>query len=275
MFEEIPVGTSVYAEAQAFESIDGNKNVLYTGKSGEITIEEGENALALVLKQVFTVTFMSDDELYLSVQVAKGENVPEPANPTKEGYSFGGWYEDSDFLNLFVFSERQITDNITLYAKWVADLIGSKATPDSLGDIVFTDGSASPYDATLTAAQKAKAVAVFCDNYGIGLRNSSGDRSTANSWISSYGSSYCSSFPDKYKTWSFPSQTLAKTVCSPSTFSVIQNALQNAGGSELTEDCYWTKSEGGANVVRFPDGESQNMDTSTTGCVFACCNLSN
>ena len=68
-------------------------------------------------------------------------------------------------------------------------LIGSKSKPDAVGDIVFSDGSATPYtaDLTLTVEQKSKAVAVIfyvgteCSNdstsrtLGVGLaQNQSG-----------------------------------------------------------------------------------------------------
>ena len=56
---------------------------------------------------------------------------------------------------------------------------GSKASPDAVGDIVFKDGSAEPYTADLTDAQKQAAVAVifFKDatkKLGVGLKQGTG-----------------------------------------------------------------------------------------------------
>ena len=79
--------------------------------------------------------------------------------PTKTGYSFGGWFTDANFTEEFN-TESEITKNTTLYAKWI---VGTKSAPDTVGDIVFTDGSATPYSEglTLTDEQKAAVVAVI------------------------------------------------------------------------------------------------------------------
>lgn len=47
-----------------------------------------------------------------------GESVTKPADPTKAGYDFGGWYEDDEFGgSAYVFSTMPAND-VTLYAKW-------------------------------------------------------------------------------------------------------------------------------------------------------------
>ena len=56
-FDNIPVGTSLYAEANAyFIDINNEKNILFLGKSEEITIKEGKNVLSLSLKSVNSET---------------------------------------------------------------------------------------------------------------------------------------------------------------------------------------------------------------------------
>ena len=42
--------------------------------------------------------------------------LPDPA-PTKDGFTFGGWYSDSELTTTYSFSTTVLT-NITLYAKW-------------------------------------------------------------------------------------------------------------------------------------------------------------
>ena len=45
-----------------------------------------------------------------------------PSVPINAGYAFGGWYKDNTtFANLFDFTNTQITENLTLYAKWTID----------------------------------------------------------------------------------------------------------------------------------------------------------
>ena len=72
-----------------------------------------------------------------------------------------------------------------------ATAIGIKSKPDAVGDIVFSDGSATPYtsELTLTEEQKSKAVAVIfyagsasdtlgAKTLGVGLKNATGNGNT-------------------------------------------------------------------------------------------------
>lgn len=69
-------------------------------------------------KREYQVTFDSKGGSSVSNQVVKqGEVVIEPEDPTKDGYSFGGWYLDLDDANKFDFNTK-IDKDITLYAKW-------------------------------------------------------------------------------------------------------------------------------------------------------------
>ena len=43
--------------------------------------------------------------------------VTQPDNPTKEGYTFGGWYSDAAFTTAYSFTTMPAND-ITVYAKW-------------------------------------------------------------------------------------------------------------------------------------------------------------
>ena len=49
--------------------------------------------------------------------VGKGTAVSEPSTPTREGYTFEGWYTDRQFTNKYDFATL-VTEDITLYAKW-------------------------------------------------------------------------------------------------------------------------------------------------------------
>jgi uncharacterized repeat protein (TIGR02543 family) len=52
-----------------------------------------------------------------SITVDEGTTLTLPSEPTKEGYTFDGWYMDADFTTIFD-ATMNITDNLTLYAKW-------------------------------------------------------------------------------------------------------------------------------------------------------------
>lgn len=43
-----------------------------------------------------------------------------PENPTREGYTFEGWYSDKEFTKKFSYEESVINSNMTVYAKWKA-----------------------------------------------------------------------------------------------------------------------------------------------------------
>ena len=58
------------------------------------------------------------DKQIAAVEVASGETVARPADPTRDGYVFDGWYTDAVFMNEYSF-DTPVTSDITLRAKWV------------------------------------------------------------------------------------------------------------------------------------------------------------
>ena len=66
----------------------------------------------------YNVSFVSNGGSSVDAQVINyGSKVAEPANPTKTGYTFGGWYLDGEFNNEYDFNS-EVTAALTLYAKW-------------------------------------------------------------------------------------------------------------------------------------------------------------
>jgi len=53
-----------------------------------------------------------------SVKVADGETVAKPSDPSRNGYSFDGWYTTSEALTAYDFS-KTVESDITVYAKWI------------------------------------------------------------------------------------------------------------------------------------------------------------
>ncbi|MBU3111008.1 fibronectin type III domain-containing protein [Clostridium lacusfryxellense] len=87
-------------------------------------------------KMNYIVTFNSNGgSAVASKSVEYNTKSIKPLNPTKSGYTFGGWYKSNTFTNLFDFANTQITDNITLYAKWVP------ATPTSVKSVATSYNS--------------------------------------------------------------------------------------------------------------------------------------
>ncbi|MCR5272450.1 MAG: InlB B-repeat-containing protein [Lachnospiraceae bacterium] len=50
-----------------------------------------------------------------------GDYVTEPDDPSATGYTFGGWYTDSDCTDVWDFTSDTVTTDLTLYAKWTAN----------------------------------------------------------------------------------------------------------------------------------------------------------
>ena len=61
-----------------------------------------------------TVTFLSDGEHTAPPQIRANAPADQPADPTKEGYTFIGWYNGEEKWNF----ETPVTTDLTLTAKW-------------------------------------------------------------------------------------------------------------------------------------------------------------
>ncbi|RKP51415.1 hypothetical protein D7Z26_16615 [Cohnella endophytica] len=69
----------------------------------------------------YTVSFNSNGGTAISDQpVDYNDRATKPADPTKSGNTFGGWYSDSELTTPFDFT-ASVTTNKTLYAKWTAN----------------------------------------------------------------------------------------------------------------------------------------------------------
>ena len=96
---------------------DYNDATKFTSDNASYAV--GKNAAGqLFLGSPVTVTFDTDGGSAVDTQtVAGGSVIAQPADPTKEGYTFDGWYTDSDLTTTFDFS-TPISADTTLYAKW-------------------------------------------------------------------------------------------------------------------------------------------------------------
>ena len=66
-----------------------------------------------------TVTFNSVNGSAVEAQsIEYGQTATAPTNPTRDGYTFDGWYTDTGYTTKWNFSNDAVTKDITLYAKW-------------------------------------------------------------------------------------------------------------------------------------------------------------
>ena len=68
------------------------------------------------------LTFEVDGVAYKQIVTEVNVTVELPAEPTKEGYEFDGWYYDKDVWNKAFeadsLTKEPLTENLTVYAKW-------------------------------------------------------------------------------------------------------------------------------------------------------------
>lgn len=93
-FEEIPEGVSVFAEASAYEKVGDEKNILYTGKSESVIINEGENIISLVMLPYVAEESGSDDN----------------SDPTSATYIGSKAPNEAKSVGSIIFSDRSFED---------------------------------------------------------------------------------------------------------------------------------------------------------------------
>lgn len=98
-------------------------------------IPEGPHELIKTIRSSYNVMFRGACIEPLHNQ-SLGNTIPEPVNPERHGYTFGGWYKDSSFHERWDFQNDSLIGDTTLFAKW---------EPLPYGQITFdSQGGSSP-----------------------------------------------------------------------------------------------------------------------------------
>jgi uncharacterized repeat protein (TIGR02543 family) len=69
----------------------------------------------------YEVGFMDEGNLVTNVYAVYDTTITAPTAPTKDHYSFEGWYKEAALINEWNFNEDKLTGPMTLYAKWTPD----------------------------------------------------------------------------------------------------------------------------------------------------------
>ena len=89
----------------------------------------------IVVPDTYTVEFVTDGGTEIEAQtVVKDSKATKPADPEKNGYTFGGWYTDTAYSSEYDF-ETPVTNDITLYAKWTPDVYDVTFITDGGSDV--------------------------------------------------------------------------------------------------------------------------------------------
>ena len=117
----------------------------------------------------FTVYFDSNGGSSVASQtVESGQTAKRPDTPTKDGYTFEGWYSDSALTSPFYFSSS-ITANTVLYAKWeeivfYTVIFNSNGGSDVVQETVESGKVASKPE---NPAKGGKTFVVWCTDEGL------------------------------------------------------------------------------------------------------------
>jgi uncharacterized repeat protein (TIGR02543 family) len=150
-----------YLKAAAGESVSfkvsdvttgyGIKTVSVTDASGaSVSVSEGSGsypysftmpssaaAIHVDLARLAAVTFMSNGSPYSSVSAMIGSSIDAPAAPNLDGYTFNGWYTDTNYTTQVVFPYT-VTGEVTFYAYWGEN---SAPTPELPAAVLFGLGA--------------------------------------------------------------------------------------------------------------------------------------
>ena len=108
---------------------------------------------------VYTISFNTNGgNKVVSQQIKEGEKVTKPADPTREGYEFLGWYLNGKYFNF----ETEVEGNLTLDAKWKKIVVDDDNNDDKEDEVTKytvtfnSDGGSSVAKQTVEEGKKAK-----------------------------------------------------------------------------------------------------------------------
>ena len=90
-----------------------------------VVLTDGVRLLSLTINVdahapiLFAIQFNSTGGSFISnIIIARGQTATRPEDPTRDGYTFGGWFKDEYFVNEMNWTSA-VNDDIMLYAKWI------------------------------------------------------------------------------------------------------------------------------------------------------------
>ena len=91
-----------------------------TSSTTSFTMIDSDVEIAAIYSPACSVSFNTMGGSAIDPQtIKKGEVAAKPStDPTREGYTFAGWYADEECTEAFDFDKTEISKDICLYAKW-------------------------------------------------------------------------------------------------------------------------------------------------------------
>ena len=122
----------------------------------------------------WTVQFMLNngtEDVYKEIVVENNKSITESiADPTRNGYTFDGWYVDQACTVYFDEAGDTVTSDMKVYAKWAASGIANPDTPgqgDSgdVGDVGGDSGETNALPGSTDAPTEGYAIVINGTNY--------------------------------------------------------------------------------------------------------------
>ncbi len=117
---------------QSGTSVIHATNCLVSTQDGSESFYTVSNDVTVIVTTDCTVTFEeSGGSEVQDMTVQYGETIPEPPEPTRDGYTFNGWYSDLDRTKIWDFATDTVQGNMTLYAGWLQDKTPVQNEPEA------------------------------------------------------------------------------------------------------------------------------------------------
>ena len=130
---------------------EGMEDIAALLDGGVVSLTLDGAALRLIRKVEYTVKFNTGGGSELpDVNVMNGHALTAPADPTRDGYLFVGWYGDSEFKKPYTFSSDVVTSDITLYAMFTIVSGGTGVLDIYIGDVRYENCKYNVADGVVT-----------------------------------------------------------------------------------------------------------------------------
>ena len=96
VFEEIPLGSKIFARAEIYLLEENKKTLKYSGVSEPLTVQEEENILSILMKEALTVKFVTDATSF-EQSIEYGQKATRPDDPVDSSGTreFLAWYAEN------------------------------------------------------------------------------------------------------------------------------------------------------------------------------------
>ena len=114
--------------------------------------------------------------------VNKGGKAAEPAAPTEEGWTFGGWYKEKACENKYDFDAETVEKDITLYAKWTKKANGGLPSDKTPTIYLAGDSTVKTYNDAQYIAGWGQYLNLFLES-GVKVANAANGGRSSRSFI--------------------------------------------------------------------------------------------